>query len=269
MRAFRIAYDGRPFHGFQRQPSVPTVEGAIFDALRALDVVEGETPPGYSAAGRTDAGVSALAQTVAFRAPEWLVPRAFNAELPESIRAWAWTDVPADFHATHDAEWREYRYFLFAPDLDDDRARAALDGLRGEHDFWNLTPDDERTVRRLRGDLSRDGPYLVLTLRSAGFARELVRRIVSLIRAVGSGAAQPSKVERVLGPNRIEGPEGVPPAPPHPLFLRAVSYDVTFDAGGDTETASSAFRAVAVENRTRYRVADAIATGIESIDAPR
>ncbi|ERH00453.1 MAG: hypothetical protein J07HN6_02073 [Halonotius sp. J07HN6] len=39
MRAFRLAYDGRPFYGFQRQPSVPTVEGALFDALRALSVI--------------------------------------------------------------------------------------------------------------------------------------------------------------------------------------------------------------------------------------
>ena len=102
MYAFRIAYDGQPYRGFQRQPDVPTVEDALLGALRDLDVLpaDADTPPGSAAAGRTDAGVSALAQTVAFEAPDWLSPAAFNSELPESIRAWASADVDAEFHAT-------------------------------------------------------------------------------------------------------------------------------------------------------------------------
>ncbi|MFW6265150.1 MAG: tRNA pseudouridine(38-40) synthase TruA [Halanaeroarchaeum sp.] len=269
MRAFRIAYDGRPFHGFQRQPSVPTVEDAIFDALRALAVFEGDKPPGYSAAGRTDAGVSALAQTVAVRSPDWLSPRALNGELPDSVWAWAAADVPDDFHATYDARWREYRYFLHAPDIDDDRAREALEALCGEHDFHNLTPDDEHTVRRLRGDISRDGPYLVVTLRSSGFARELVRRVVSLVRAVGSGSAPLSKVATMLGPEPIDGPEGVPPAPAYPLVLLDVSYDVSFHVDDEAaRQARSRFDGEAIENRTRSTVADAIAAGIDT-GAPR
>ena len=103
-RAYRVAYDGRPFHGFQRQPDVSTVADALLDALRDLGVAfDGDVPPGYAAAGRTDAGVSALAQTVAFEAPAWLSPAAFNSELPASVRAWAAADAPEGFHATHDA----------------------------------------------------------------------------------------------------------------------------------------------------------------------
>ena len=84
MRAYRLAYDGAGYRGFQRQPHGETVEDALFGALRDLDVafVDG-SPVGYTAAGRTDAGVSARAQTVAFEAPEWLRPRAFDAELPD------------------------------------------------------------------------------------------------------------------------------------------------------------------------------------------
>jgi tRNA pseudouridine38-40 synthase len=265
MRAFRIAYDGRPFHGFQRQPSVPTVEDAIFDALRDLGVFEGEKPAGYSAAGRTDAGVSALAQTIAIEAPDWLTPRALNSELPATVRAWAWTEVPDDFHATYDATSREYRYFLYAPDLDDELGRDVLEALRGEHDFHNLTPDDEHTVRRLHGDLSRDGPYLVVTLRAGGFSRELVRRVVSLIRAVASGGAPLSTVERVLGPDPIDGPDGVPPAPAYPLFLRDVAYDVSFEVDPDGAAAAiDRFNETAVEDRTRARVGGAIVAGIET-----
>ncbi|PSQ01729.1 tRNA pseudouridine(38-40) synthase TruA, partial [Halobacteriales archaeon QS_5_70_17] len=87
MRAYRVAYDGTTFRGFQRQPDVPTVEGALFGALAALGVYDPDEhrPEGYAAAGRTDAGVSATAQTVALAAPDWLTPRALNAELPADV----------------------------------------------------------------------------------------------------------------------------------------------------------------------------------------
>jgi tRNA pseudouridine38-40 synthase len=151
MRAFRLAYDGRPYRGFQRQPDVPTVEEAFLAALDELDVIgrDADVPAGYSAAGRTDAGVSALAQTVAFECPDWCTPRALNGGLPDAIRAWASADVPKGFHATHDAVRREYTYFLPAPGADLAAARTAGDRLSDEHDFHNLTPDDRGTVREL------------------------------------------------------------------------------------------------------------------------
>src|SRR6056297_3366826 len=116
-RAFRIAYDGTDYYGYQRQPDVPTVEDAIFDALRALEVLapDADKPDGYAAAGRTDAGVSALAQTIALEAPDWLAPRALNGRLPADIRAWAAADAPDGFHATHHATRRAYTYHLYAP----------------------------------------------------------------------------------------------------------------------------------------------------------
>jgi len=83
MHAFRLAYDGTGYRGLQRQPYGGTVENALFEALEALDVAfEAGAPVGYTAAGRTDAGVSARAQTVAVEAPEWLRLSALNAELP-------------------------------------------------------------------------------------------------------------------------------------------------------------------------------------------
>jgi tRNA pseudouridine38-40 synthase len=226
-RAFRVAYDGRPYFGFQRQPDATTVEGELFAALGRLDATDGGKPPGYAAAGRTDAGVSARAQTVAFDAPEWLTPYVLNGELPHAIRVWAHADAPPDFHATHDAKWREYRYFWLAPTADDDRASRALDALCGEHDFHNLTPDDENTVRDLSGDLERSGEFLVVTLRSGGFARELVRRAVSVVADVAGGASF-DRIETVLGSNPVEGPDGVAPADPQPLVLHDVRYDLDF-----------------------------------------
>jgi tRNA pseudouridine38-40 synthase len=229
MRAYRIAYDGQPYHGFQRQPDVATVEDAFIDALTALGVTDGEVPPGYAAAGRTDAGVSAKAQTVAFQAPEWLTPRAFNSELPETIQVWAYADVPEDFHATHHATEREYSYFLYASEKREDLARQALDRLAGDHDFHNLTPDDTGTERDLTTSLDREGPFFVIRFRAGGFPRQFVRRAVKLVADIAGGDRDLAVLDRVLSPEALSGPDGIAPAAPAPLVMTDVSYtDIEF-----------------------------------------
>ncbi|WP_458187435.1 tRNA pseudouridine(38-40) synthase TruA [Haladaptatus sp. NG-WS-4] len=263
MRAFRIAYDGRPYYGFQRQPDVPTVEDALFDALRALGVAD-DVPEGYATAGRTDAGVSAVAQTVAFECPDWLTPSAFNSELPASIRAWASTEVVPEFHATHDAYFREYVYHCYAPRANLALAKDASDRLAGEHDFHNLTPDNEGTVRDLNVRVLQDGDYLVFTLRAPGFARNLVRRVVSLAHAIAVGDAPIAKVDRVLAPEPLDGPAGVPPAPAHPLVLADVGYDCEFSVDEDgAESAREVFGDLRVERRTRSRTAREICARLD------
>ncbi|ADD04937.1 tRNA pseudouridine synthase TruA [Natrialba magadii ATCC 43099] len=290
MRAFRLAYDGTGYYGFQRQPDVPTVEDAMFDALRALDVLapDADKPAGYAAAGRTDAGVSALAQTVAFEAPDWLTPRAFNGELPADIRAWAAADAPDEFHATHHAREREYTYYLYAPPanddappasdtdedhagtpvtahtVDDDRFQAACDALSGPHDFHNLTPDDHNTERSPVLESTRDGHFRILTVTAGGFCRELVRRLVSLARDVGTGEANLQTIERALESDPLPGHEGIAPAPPEPLVLTDVEYGV-LEFAVDEEAAESA-RAVFEQRRrkrvTGARVAERVVEGV-------
>ncbi len=286
MRAFRLAYDGRGYAGFQRQPDVRTVEDALFEALRALDAYTPERadatpgddrpdrPRGYAAAGRTDAGVSAIAQTVAFEGPDWLTPRALNAELPADVRAWASADVSVDFHATHDAAERTYTYHLYAPvgdvrepteSVDDNRVSEALETLSGTHDFHNLTPDDRNTERTLSLAADRDGTFLSLTVRAGGFPRQLVRRLVTLVRRVGTGEQSLESVDRALQPDPLPGHEGIPPAPPDGLILADVTYpDVEFTL--DEDAASSArtvFARRRIDRATRSRVAGQLRDGIQ------
>jgi len=267
MRAYRVAYDGRPYNGFQRQPDVPTVEGHLLGALSRLGVGGGpESPPeGYAAAGRTDAGVSAVAQTVAVDAPDWLTPAAFNSKLPGDVRAWASAAVSGEFHATHDAVERGYTYYLYAPNADDTLATEALDALAGRHDFHNLTPDDDGTVRELTSTVSHDGDFLVVELRAGGFARQLVRRVVGLLGEIVRGDAPPSKVERVLASDPLPGPDGVAPAPAYPLVLTDVLYPgVDFETDADAvERARAVFSELRAERRTATRVADHVLTGLE------
>ena len=262
MRAYRIAYDGQPYYGFQRQPDVSTVEDTILNGLRALDILatDADTPPGYAAAGRTDAGVSALAQTIAFDAPDWLTPAALNSELPAGVRAWASADAPEEFHATHDATSRTYTYYLHAPDADDERARVALDALAGEHDFHNLTPDENGTVRALSTRLDRDGEFLVVELTAGGFARQLVRRVVSVVAELARGEADHARVDQVLGEETLDGPEGVAPAPALGLVLTDVTYPSLSFAVDETaaESARAVFETRRTRHATRMQVADCL-----------
>ena len=271
-RAFRVAYDGRDYAGYQRQPHARTVEGTLLRALAKHGILErGDgathaTPPGYAAAGRTDAGVSAVAQTIAFEAPAWLTPRAFNGRLPGSIRVWAAADVREGFHATHDATRRTYRYHLYAPSrddpsgdgtadtrrvgdgVDDDRVREALARLSGEHDFHNLTSDETGTVRDLTATAARTGDLLLIEVTAGGFPRSLVRRLVAAVRAVGRGTTELASIDRLLESEPVPGELGVGPAPAKPLVLWDVAYEgVTFAV--DTEAADSA--RVAFDERYR------------------
>ncbi|WP_122090222.1 tRNA pseudouridine(38-40) synthase TruA [Halalkalicoccus subterraneus] len=261
MRAFRVAYDGTPYYGFQRQPDVETVEGTLFRALDRLVGFEGAKPDGYAAAGRTDRGVSALFQTVGFEAPEWLTPAAFNSELPGHIRVWAAADARSGFHARYDARSREYTYLLHAPDIDIDRLRAALAELPGTHDFHNLTPEDGETTRAIwDARAERDGSFVAITLRADSFLQRLVRRLVSLVSAVAAGERDPTFLDRALSEERLSGPEGIASAPPEPLVLTDVAYG--FEFAVDEEAAASArtvFERKRIDRETGARVAGRIA----------
>ncbi|MDX1745960.1 MAG: tRNA pseudouridine(38-40) synthase TruA [Halobacteriales archaeon] len=264
-RAFRVAYDGRPYYGFQRQPDVPTVEDTLFGALSDLGVCK-TAPSGYSAAGRTDAGASAIGQTVVLRAPDWLTPRAFNGELPETVKVWASADVEDDFHARHDATTRIYAYHLHAPaaTTDDAAVREAATQISGKHDFHNLTPDTDGSVRELSLTVERDGDFLVIEATAGGFPRHLVRRIAGLLSTVGDSQADLEWVDRVLGPTPIDGPEGVPMAQASGLLLRTVTYPTVTFAVDERAAADarSVFASRRVVHATRERVAGDIQKGI-------
>jgi tRNA pseudouridine38-40 synthase len=108
-----LAYDGTPFHGWQVQPGLSTVQGFLADAIQRT-VGERVLPQG---SGRTDAGVHALAQVASF-ALEAPIPganlhRALNRCLPPSIRVLAVEIVPPDFHARHSALRKTYEYRIF------------------------------------------------------------------------------------------------------------------------------------------------------------
>jgi tRNA pseudouridine38-40 synthase len=129
-----VEYDGTDFAGFQIQPKARTVQGELETALARLS--DGARKP-VDGAGRTDAGVHALGQVIAFdyegrlTAPE--LEAALNGTLPPDVAVREVRRTRSGFHPRHAARYRDYRYTIWNGPRSPTRERFAL-GVRAPHD---------------------------------------------------------------------------------------------------------------------------------------
>jgi len=218
MQNYRIvlAYDGTDFKGWQRQPGGRTVQGAVEEAVfritRKRTAVHG--------AGRTDAGVHAMAQVAGFRVATRLAEadllRALNAVLPWDVRILELAEAPASFHARKSARSKVYRYrIVLAPRISPFDFRYALHwphplDLRAMRraaplfvrraDFTAFSSNRERnpvrTVRR--SEIRKHGDELVYTVEAGGFLRYMVRTIVGTLLEVGRGRIAPEEIDGIF-----------------------------------------------------------------------
>lgn len=243
-----VAYDGRHFAGFARQPGQETVQGRLEVALSTVLRREVET----TGAGRTDAGVHALGQVVSFTAdgsePEpQRLRRSLDALVGDGIVVRNVRHARPGFSARFDAVAREYRYRIVrgpvpplflggvawhvARDLDLDAMREAAGFLLGEHDFRSFcvteSAEGKRTHRRLDAVEIVEEEHLgerCLTLRVVGnaFLHSMVRVIVGTLVEVGAGRREPDWVRRALA--ACDRSAAGPTAPACGLTLWSVSY---------------------------------------------
>lgn len=248
MRRIRItlAYDGTDFHGWQIQPSLPTIQGTLQQVLARI---EGK-PVHVTGAGRTDAGVHALAQVAAFdlenRIPTDNLRRAMNRLLPPAIRVLEAREAPPDFHPRRDALSKTYEYRIWRAEicppfqrlylhhfpypLDEDRFVAAAPLFEGEHDFTAFAATDEKDrlggskVRRIFSSRAyREGDCLVYRVTGNGFLKHMVRNMVGTLIEVGRGRLSPDDLRALLRSGRPAS--AGPTAPPSGLFLVEVRYE--------------------------------------------
>jgi tRNA pseudouridine38-40 synthase len=251
-----LAYDGSEFHGWQMQPGVPTIQGALADVAGKImqDKIH------IHGASRTDAGVHALGQVANFRthsplsAAEFL--RAFNALLPSSIRVVAAEEVGPDFHARWQSLAKTYHYRIFRGrvvlpfdwryvfhypwPLDEEAMAEAARLFEGEHDFTSFAAssgseedDRDRNIVRvvfcseLRRQPGKD--EIVYAVRGRSFLRYMVRKIVGTLIEVGKGKLAPSDIPRIF--ELRDRSRSGPTVPPEGLYLVSLEYPEPWKIG--------------------------------------
>jgi len=241
--ALGIEYDGSAFCGWQTQPAACAVQDRLEAALAQI----AGHPVSTICAGRTDAGVHALAQVVHFDTEAARPPSAWvrgaNALLPAALAVtWA-REVSGEFHARYSAISRCYRYVLlnhpvrpaavhgrvgwFHAPLSLEAMRRAAHLLVGEHDFsaFRAAECQARTpVRRVTHvGVERKGDCIVFDICANAFLHHMVRNIVGCLVYVGKGRQPSGWISTVLaGRDRSKG---APTFAPHGLYLAHVVYD--------------------------------------------
>lgn len=239
-----LAYDGSAYYGYQIQPTKPTVQGEVESVLqrifgKRIAVV---------AAGRTDSGVHATGQVIAFDT-EWKhdeasLLRAVNAYLPKDI---ALQDIrqQAAFHPRFDALSRTYRYSVAVVNvrqpllmrrawqmqqkLDIARMQVAAEMLVGQHDFASFgnPPQGENTVREVfrsawQIDDFDSGQWFIYEVEATAYLHHMVRRLVGMQVAVGSGRLALDRFEAIFRSTDLSQCKWI--APPQGLSLVDVQY---------------------------------------------
>jgi len=247
-----IAYDGRPYNGWQSQSCGNTVQDHLHEALKET----AKQPIKLQGSGRTDTGVHALAQIAHFDAPEEIsmnpfnwVP-ALNTKLPATIRVMACEEVADDFHARFHATGKIYHYDIATDPvlpplkaglawhlpklLDAAVLEEALQHYLGRHNFHafaayrgNEGPDMDwqRTIRRAELESLNDG-YRI-TFEGDGFLYKMVRMLVGAAVHTAQGRLRMDDFSQLLDQDEgSELPHGKSPicAPADGLYLQHVIY---------------------------------------------
>jgi tRNA pseudouridine38-40 synthase len=210
-----VEYDGTDFAGFQVNPGKRTVQGILEDALARLgDGVEQR----IDGAGRTDAGVHASGQVIAFTYAGRLtvtdLGRALDALLPRDVTVRDVRRAPADFDPRYAARYRDYRYTVWNGPRSPLHERMAL-GLRdpldtaamgragsafiGRHDFRAFGVAGRTSVRTVMAvRVRREGRLVTIDVRADAFLRGMVRRMVACLIEVGLGRMDETAVRAAL-----------------------------------------------------------------------
>ena len=240
--ALTIAYDGTAYSGWQAPANAVTVEGTLREAIRRLCGEEVVT----IGASRTDAGVHALGNVVAFDT-ESPIPGgnwrpALNSFLPQDIRVMRSWEAEDDFHPRFNAHSKRYEYRIATDEvispircryvcgvretLDLEAMAEGAKAFVGTHDysaFCSAGAQTESKVRTVtRCEVYREGPEIVIGVEGDGFLYNMIRILAGTLIDMGRGAKAPESMSTILG--SLDRAKAGPTAPPQGLMLVRIRY---------------------------------------------
>lgn len=240
-----FSYDGSNFSGYQKQPKERSVQGEIEKVLKEIN--NGKEVSIHSA-GRTDAGVHALAQRAHFDIDVIITPeklqKAMNSMLPEDIYIKKVDEVNVEFHARFNAIGKEYIYkinmgeynplernyvYQYNQRLDVIAMERAMKYVEGTHNFKSFSKADEekddfvRTISQtnLIRDM-KDVNKITLVFVGTGFLRYMVRNIVGTLIEIGEGKRKSEDIITIL--KEEDRRKAGKTANPEGLYLKNVFY---------------------------------------------
>jgi tRNA pseudouridine38-40 synthase len=250
-----VEYDGTTFSGYQSQEGGNTVQDRLEAALLSLTGANIR----IRGAGRTDSGVHALGQVVAFEYEGGLsnaaIKRALNALLPDEISVLSSDAASAGFDPRRDASARVYEYriinraerpaldrarALHVPQLLDVQAMSRGAGyIVGRHDFRAFTTSDAGPVIRQVYECVcwREGETVSIRVRANAFAKRIVRRTAGALVQVGLGRWKPEVIAHML--SDASSPFVAPSLGAHGLYLMEVEYDGVVDPKRESHYSTS------------------------------
>ncbi|MGI6433794.1 MAG: tRNA pseudouridine(38-40) synthase TruA [Syntrophomonadaceae bacterium] len=237
-----IQYDGSHYHGFQIQLRVPTVQAILQQAINSLSGEE----VSLLFAGRTDAGVHALGQVIAFDtaasipAERW--GQALNSHLPADIQVLQSQAAPDCFHPRFQAKIKHYRYLIYrnpigavcqrkyawcsTETLNIKAMQESCRFLTGRQNFKSFCASGSsvktftRTISQCH--LQEQGDYLVLDIAADGFLYNMVRIIMGTLMEIGRDRRPAAEMAAIIA--RQDRNYAGPTAPPQGLYLVRVDY---------------------------------------------
>jgi len=237
-----IEYDGTAYCGFQRQKAQPSIQETIERTISSLSGREVR----LIAAGRTDSGVHASGQVIAFdlewrHSPEDLV-QAINSNLPADIVVIGLIETERDFHPRFQARSRTYEYHIYnrtvrsplrrmhawhvTRPLDVGVMKQTAASIVGTKDFatFGQPPQGVNTVRQVfSADWERREELLVFSVEANAFLYRMVRSLVGTMKMVGDGSwTVVDFVDALVACDRNRAAQT---APPNGVFLKSVSYE--------------------------------------------
>ena len=237
-----IEYDGKDFHGWQKQPNRLNIQGEI---ERAIEQVTGEKVD-LIASGRTDAGVHALAQVANFKTnsdmPIEKIPIAINSQVRRSIRIQNAEEVDEKFHSRLSCKRKTYRYVInnskygsaiyrnlcyhLPMKLNVEEMKKAISYFVGEHDFKAFKSSgtsSKSSVRTIyQAQIITEGENIAIDLTGNGFLYNMVRIISGTLVEVGLGKIKPEEIPEIIeSKDRSHAGKTLPP---HGLMLINVEY---------------------------------------------